>query len=116
MVSKVTGQLNKNYSLNQIFDATFPMGSMTGAPKIRAMELINEFETFRRGTYSGSFGYAKPDGDFDFNVLIRTIFYDTSKKSLYFATGGAITINSDPEKEWDEMMLKAETLKGSIGM
>ena len=84
---------------------------MTGAPKIRAMELIDEQENFSRGLYSGAVGYFTPDLDFDFNVVIRSILYNEQKKVVTFPTGSAITINSDPEKEYDECMLKAEVMR-----
>jgi para-aminobenzoate synthetase component 1 len=95
---------------------TFPVGSMTGAPKVRAMELIEETECSRRGIYSGSFGYFEPDGDFDFNVVIRSILYNESSKYLSFQVGGAITYASSAEAEYEECLLKAsaivKTLKG----
>ncbi|MGB1319264.1 MAG: chorismate-binding protein, partial [Flavobacteriales bacterium] len=92
----------------------FPMGSMTGAPKIKAMELIDESEGFSRGLYSGSVGYFTPDLDFDFNVIIRSILYNSEKRVVTFPTGSAITINSDPEKEYEEMILKAEAMRDVI--
>lgn len=95
---------------------TFPVGSMTGAPKVRAMELIEETECSRRGIYSGSFGYFEPDGDFDFNVVIRSILYNESSQYLSFQVGGAITYASSAEAEYEECLLKAsaivKTLKG----
>jgi para-aminobenzoate synthetase component 1 len=115
LVSVVSGKLEKEIELDEILKAIFPMGSMTGAPKTRAMELIQKFEEFNRKQFSGSFGYVQPNGNFDFNVLIRSIFFDAKNKELYFATGGAITINSDPEAEWAEMQLKAETLLKALG-
>jgi para-aminobenzoate synthetase component 1 len=87
------------------------MGSMTGAPKIEAMKLIEKYETFKRGLFSGSVGYIKPDGDFDFNVIIRSVLYDQSTGQLSCPVGGAITIQSVPEKEYEECLLKVEALK-----
>ena len=86
------------------------MGSMTGAPKIRAMELIEEFEDFKRGLYSGSIGYIAPNGDFDFNVIIRTVIYNRRLKTLSCAVGSAITIQSDAEREYEECLVKIQKL------
>ena len=86
------------------------MGSMTGAPKIKAMELIEEHETTKRGLYSGAVGYITPEGDFDFNVVIRSILYNESLKYLSFIVGGAITALSQPENEYDECMVKAKAM------
>ncbi|MCF8460666.1 MAG: anthranilate synthase component I family protein [Flavobacteriales bacterium] len=111
MISTVSAELRDDvHPLDAILNA-FPMGSMTGAPKIRAMELIDEYEDFSRGLYSGAVGYFTPDLDFDFNVIIRSILYNEEKKVVTFPTGSAITINSDPEKEYDECMLKAEAMR-----
>lgn len=86
------------------------MGSMTGAPKIKAMQLIEEFEFTKRGAYSGTIGYITPKGDFDFNVIIRTILYQATHQYLSFQVGGAITYSSDPESEYSECMLKASAI------
>ena len=86
------------------------MGSMTGAPKVRAMQLIEEFEKTKRGLYSGSVGYISPEGNFDFNVVIRSIFYNERKKYLSFMVGSAITANSVLEKEYKECLLKAAAM------
>ena len=111
MISTVTAELRDDvHPLDAILNA-FPMGSMTGAPKIRAMELIDEYEDFSRGLYSGAVGYFTPDLDFDFNVVIRSVLYNEETKVVTFPTGSAITINSDPEKEYDECMLKAEAMR-----
>jgi para-aminobenzoate synthetase component 1 len=90
------------------------MGSMTGAPKIKAMEIIEEFESNKRGIYSGAIGYFSPDGDFDFNVVIRSIFYNKKTQTISFNVGSAITINASPEAEYDECLLKAEAMVKSI--
>jgi len=110
MISTVKCELKADKKLKDIFEATFPMGSMTGAPKIRAMELIEEFETTKRGLYSGAVGYVNPQGDFDFNVVIRSILYNAKNKYLSFMVGGAITIASEAEKEYQECMVKAKAL------
>ena len=86
------------------------MGSMTGAPKVKAMELIEEYESVKRGLYSGAIGYIKPNGDFDFNVVIRSILYNAKNKYLSFLVGGAITNNSIPETEYEESLLKAKAI------
>ncbi|MFT4546038.1 MAG: para-aminobenzoate synthetase component 1 [Bacteroidia bacterium] len=114
MISTVSATLRDElHPLDALLNA-FPMGSMTGAPKIRAMELIDQAEDFSRGLYSGSVGYFTPDLDFDFNVIIRSILYNADKKVVTFPTGSAITINSDPEKEYEECMLKAEAMRNVI--
>ena len=116
MISTITCKLDPDLHFVDAIRNTFPMGSMTGAPKIRAMELIEEIEQSRRGAYSGAFGYITPDGDFDLNVVIRSILYNADKQYLSFQVGGAITYASDPIREYEECMLKAtaliETLKG----
>ncbi|GAB4259730.1 MAG: anthranilate synthase component I family protein [Vicingaceae bacterium] len=110
MISTISCNLKKDVSFDEIIRATFPMGSMTGAPKIKAMELIDELEETKRGMYSGTVGYILPNGDFDFNVVIRSILYNAQKKYLSFMVGGAITIKSDPEKEYEETLLKAKAI------
>ncbi len=87
------------------------MGSMTGAPKKRVMELIEQYEMSGRGIFSGSVGYVDPEGNFDFNVVIRSIMYNNTNAYLEYAAGSAITFNSDPEKEWEECLLKGEAIK-----
>ena len=86
------------------------MGSMTGAPKLKAMELSEEFERFKRGLFSGAVGYITPKGDFDFNVVIRTILYNASTKYLSVGVGGAITIKSNVEEEYEECLVKAKPI------
>jgi para-aminobenzoate synthetase component 1 len=110
MISTISSQTKTN-SIKEILKATFPMGSMTGAPKIRAMELAEEFETTKRGLYSGAVGYITPDGDFDFNVVIRSLQYNAENEYLSYMVGGAITSLSDPEKEYDECLVKASALE-----
>ncbi len=114
MISTVSAiKAEEVHPLDVILNA-FPMGSMTGAPKISAMELVDEHETFSRGLYSGSVGYFTPDLDFDFNVVIRSILYNAETQHLTFPTGSAITINSNPEKEFEECLLKAEAMRKVI--
>jgi len=90
------------------------MGSMTGAPKLKAMRLIDQYEAVPRGLYSGSAGYIEANGDFDFSVLIRTILYDTVNEFLSFHTGSALTSLSDPEKEYEECLLKASGMMKAL--
>ena len=118
MISTISCKLKPEHDFVDVLKATFPMGSMTGAPKIRAMQLIEQFERTKRGLYSGSIGYITPDHNFDLNVVIRTLLYNKDNKYLSFSVGSAITINSDPEKEYQECLLKARailtTLKAEI--
>jgi para-aminobenzoate synthetase component 1 len=87
------------------------MGSMTGAPKFKVMQLIDEYEQAGRGLFSGTVGYISPTGDFDFNVIIRSIFYNAASGYLSYQAGGAITYDSNAEREWEEMQLKAWALQ-----
>jgi para-aminobenzoate synthetase component 1 len=89
---------------------TFPMGSMTGVPKKRVMQLIEQYEHTKRGLFSGAIGYIDPNGDFDFNVVIRSILYNSATHYLSFQTGGAITFNSEAENEYEESLLKAAAM------
>ena len=88
------------------------MGSMTGAPKIAAMQAIERYESYKRGIYSGAIGYLSPNDDFDFNVVIRTAIIQGDQ--LYYPVGGAITSDSEPELEWQETLLKAAALERVI--
>ena len=115
MISTVTADLRPATSLVDILRATFPMGSMTGAPKIRAMQLIEHYENSQRGLYSGSIGYVWPDGQFDFNVVIRSLQYRQDTGYLSFQVGSAITFDSDPEREYEECLLKAKALLEILG-
>ena len=110
MVSTVSCTLKDNTPFHTIINTTFPMASMTGAPKIRAMELIDEFELYNRGPYSGALGYIEPNGDFELSVLIRSIFYDDQKRYLSFTVGSAITSMCNPEEEYEECLLKAKAM------
>jgi len=111
MVSTVSGAIRPGLHLVDAIRATFPMGSMTGAPKKRVMELIEQYEKTRRGIYSGAVGYITPDGDFDFNVVIRSIMYNASRQYLSYLAGSGITWYSDPEMEYEECLLKAAAMK-----
>ncbi|GIV34260.1 MAG: para-aminobenzoate synthase [Chitinophagales bacterium] len=110
MVSTISGKLNPKVHFTEAIRNAFPMGSMTGAPKVKAMELIERYEWTRRGLYSGSLGYITPEGDFDFNVVIRTLLYNSANRYLSYHTGSAITADSDPEQEYHECLLKAQAL------
>ncbi len=107
MISTIEGQLEEGLDFSDIIKATFPMGSMTGAPKKRVLELINKYEPVKRGLYSGSVGYITPEGDFDFNVVIRSILYNETNKEVSYQVGSGITFYSNPEKEYEECLLKA---------
>lgn len=111
MISTISGELKPEVKFSHIIEATFPMGSMTGAPKHRVMELIDEYETSARGIFSGSVGYISHENDFDFNVVIRSIMYNASNNYLSYQLGSGITFYSDPEKEWEECLLKGEAIK-----
>ena len=111
MISTVQGKIKSSLHFIDAIKATFPMGSMTGAPKKKVMELIEEYEYTSRGLFSGSIGYINPEADFDFNVVIRSIFYDASKEYLSFSAGGGITFYSDAADEYNECMLKVEAIR-----
>lgn len=111
MISTISCTLKDNIDFTSILRATFPMGSMTGAPKVSAMKIIQETEDFQRGWYSGALGYIAPNGDFDFNVVIRSIIYDSNAEKLLFPVGGAITIQANAEDEYKECLLKFEGVR-----
>lgn len=110
MISTVSSTITDGLHPVEAIRNAFPMGSMTGAPKVMAMELIEQYETSKRGVYSGAIGYFAPNEDFDFNVVIRSIQYNTSNQYLNFEVGSAITFDSDAEKEYEECLLKAEAM------
>ena len=110
MISTVSSVLRDEVRVSDVLRHCFPMGSMTGAPKLSAMGLIEENETFKRGLFSGSVGYITPNGNFDFNVVIRSILYDEATKILSIPTGSAVTALCDPEMEWEECELKSKAL------
>ncbi len=115
MISTVTSELTENEHPVNVLQTTFPMGSMTGAPKVSAMQVIEELEESRRGVYSGALGYFTPEGDFDFNVVIRSILYNEATKYVSFSVGSAITALSDPKKEYEECLLKAGAMLRVLG-
>ncbi|MBN1990414.1 MAG: chorismate-binding protein [Bacteroidales bacterium] len=110
MISTVSCTLEPDTCFSSLLRATFPMGSMTGAPKVRAMQIIDEYEAAQRGLYSGTTGYISPNGDFDFNVVIRSLLYNEKKKYLSFSVGSAITARANAAQEYDECLLKASAI------
>lgn len=114
MVSTINGELKKDTNFSEILEATFPMGSMTGAPKIKVMSLIDHFERSKRGLFSGSIGYIEPNGDFDFNVVIRTLFYNSTQRNISFQAGGGITNRSIAEDEYAESLLKTGSVRKAL--
>lgn len=110
MISTVVSQVENTTSPIEIIRSTFPMGSMTGAPKISAMKIIEELEETKRGLYSGAVGYFTPNGNFDFNVVIRSILYNLESQYLSFSVGSAITSKSIPENEYEECLVKAKAM------
>lgn len=110
MISTISSELRENVNFSSIIQASFPMGSMTGAPKIRTMEIIEELESFKRGWFSGAFGVIEENGDFDFSVVIRSIIADLESKKLYFGVGSAITYDADAAQEYEECSLKAQAI------
>jgi para-aminobenzoate synthetase component 1 len=114
MISTISGELKDGVNWIEAVRATFPMGSMTGAPKKKVLELIEKYEATKRGLFSGSIGYINPDGDCDFNVVIRSVLYNQTSKYLSFHTGSAITFNSDPQTEYEECLLKAGAIKKAL--
>ena len=114
MISSVSGEVKEGMKLTDLIRATFPMGSMTGAPKRRVLQLINQYEQTKRGLFSGAVGYISPDGNFDFNVVIRSIFYNATNNYLSYLVGSGITFYSDAEKEYEECLLKASAIKNVL--
>ena len=115
MISTIVCNLREDVSPVEALKNTFPMGSMTGAPKISAMQLMEQNERSRRGVYSGAIGYFSPDNDFDFNVVIRSLLYNAAEKYISFHAGSAITFHADPGKEYDECLLKAKAIMAVLG-
>lgn len=115
MISSISGRLRNDVHFIDAIRHTFPMGSMTGAPKKKVMELIDQYEQQKRGIFSGSVGYINPEGDFDFNVVIRSIMYNAENRYLSFQAGSGITFYSDPEGEYEECLLKAAAIKKVLG-
>ncbi|UGS22118.1 anthranilate synthase component I family protein [Flavobacterium cyclinae] len=110
MISTIVSEVENTTSPIEILRTTFPMGSMTGAPKISAMQIIEALEETKRGLYSGAVGYFTPNGDFDFNVVIRSILYNAQNQYLSFSVGSAITSQAIPEMEYEECLLKAKAM------
>lgn len=115
MISTVVSTVETTTSPIEILRTTFPMGSMTGAPKISAMKIIEELEETKRGLYSGAVGYFSPENDFDFNVVIRSILYNAATNYVSFSVGSAITSQSNPEQEYEECLLKAKAMFEVLG-
>jgi len=115
LISTVVSELDPQFAAADVLKTTFPMGSMTGAPKISAMQIIEKLEETKRGLYSGAIGYFKPNGDFDFNVVIRSILYNAQNQYVSFSVGSAITSLSDPELEYEECLLKAKAMFEVLG-
>ena len=114
LISTVEAKIESKTEFSKIIKGMFPMGSMTGAPKIKSMNIIDEFESTKRGLYSGSVGYIKPNKDFDFNVVIRSIIYDSLLRKINVNVGSAITFKCDAETEFEECLLKAEPMIKSL--
>ena len=115
MISTISGKVEPETTFGDALEATFPMGSMTGAPKIKAMELIEKYERTKRGLFSGTVGYIRPNGDFDFNVVIRSLLYNEESNYLSVQAGSAITAKSDAQREFDECSVKIEAMIQSLG-
>jgi para-aminobenzoate synthetase component 1 len=115
MISTIQSEVKSETNPVDIIKTTFPMGSMTGVPKLSALKIIENLEETKRGLYSGSVGYFTPHGDFDFNVIIRSILYNASKKYVSYSVGGAITAKSDPLKEYEECLIKAKAMRQALG-
>jgi para-aminobenzoate synthetase component 1 len=111
MISTIQSKVSSDVSPIDIIKTTFPMGSMTGAPKISAMKIIEDLEETKRGLYSGAVGYFTPEGDFDFNVVIRSILYNETNQYVSYSVGGAITAKSDPLNEYEECLIKAKAMR-----
>ena len=114
MISTIEGEVEDTIHWTDIIKATFPMGSMTGAPKKRVMELIEKYEQTKRGLFSGAIGYVMPSGDFDFNVIIRSILYNAEASYISYQAGSAITFNSEPEEEYRECLVKVSAIKNIL--
>lgn len=114
LISTVVSKVAEGHSPVDMIKTTFPMGSMTGAPKISAMQIIEKLEETKRGLYSGAVGYFTPEGDFDFNVVIRSILYNETNKYVSFSVGSAITSKAIPEMEYEECLLKARAMRSVL--
>jgi para-aminobenzoate synthetase component 1 len=115
MISTIEGEMRPGLHWTDAIQNCFPMGSMTGAPKHRVAQLIAQYERSRRGLFSGGVGYVTPEGDFDFNVVIRSLFYNRQDRYLSYQAGSGITWYSDPLAEYEECMIKAEGIRRALG-
>ena len=115
MISTITSKLDTQYTAVDAIKTTFPMGSMTGTPKVSVLKIIEELEETKRGLYSGAVGYFTPNSDFDFNVVIRSILYNQERNYVSFSVGSAITSQSVPEREYEECLLKAKAMLEVLG-
>lgn len=115
MISTITSRVKSNANPVELIMEAFPMGSMTGAPKVSAMKIIEALEETKRGLYSGAVGYFDPEGNFDFNVVIRSILYNEKNGFVSYSVGSAITAKSDPEMEYQECLLKARAMRSVLG-
>lgn len=111
MISTISSRVDQEMDVVDLIQNTFPMGSMTGAPKVSAMQIIEQLEETKRGVYSGAVGYISKEGNFDFNVVIRSILYNAAQEYLSFSVGSAITALSVPENEYEECLLKAKAMR-----
>lgn len=111
MISTITSKVKPEVTVTEIIKSLFPMGSMTGAPKLSAMQIAETYESTKRGLYSGSIGYITPENDFDFNVVIRTLLYNSEREHLSYMVGSALTAQADPEKEYEECLVKGKALQ-----
>ena len=116
MVSTISGWLRDGMEFRDIIRACYPMGSMTGAPKKRVLELIDRYESSGRGLFSGSVGYITPEGDFDLNVMIRSIFYNRSTRYMNYLVGSGITFYCEPEQEYEECLVKSKAMQAALGL
>jgi para-aminobenzoate synthetase component 1 len=114
LISTIRCEVDPSVSIVSLIRDTFPMGSMTGAPKVSAMKIIEKLEDAKRGLYSGAVGYFTPDNNFDFNVIIRSILYNETNKYVSFSVGGAIINKSSPEAEYEECLLKAKAMRSVL--
>jgi para-aminobenzoate synthetase component 1 len=114
LISTIQASIFSNLTFESICQSIFPIGSMTGAPKMSSLNIISEHEDFNRSVYSGSIGFISPTNNHDFNVVIRSILYNSKNKTISISVGGAITINSEPLSEYNECLLKLDSIKNSI--
>lgn len=114
LISTISCEVPEDLDPIEVIKATFPMGSMTGAPKVKAMELIEKLETSKRSLYSGTIGYFTPNGDMDFNVIIRSILYNETRKYVSYTVGSALTSQADPLMEYEECLVKAKAMREAL--